>query len=91
MGTTDSAGRYRLAFTGTIPGAIVGSHHVSISKEVVDANYKLTSEERKMLREGEFDIPFVELIPSRYQGRASELTAEVAAGRNTFDFELLSE
>ena len=91
VGTTDGAGRYRLVFTGAVSGAVLGPHHVSVSKQAPDPAFKPTKEQQEMLKEGDFLIPLVELIPSRYQGRASELTAEVTAGRNTLDFALTSE
>ncbi|NBP88422.1 MAG: carboxypeptidase regulatory-like domain-containing protein [Planctomycetia bacterium] len=91
VGTTDSAGRYRLKFTGTVSGAVLGMHHVSVSKQAPDPDFKITKEEQEMLENGDFLIPTVDVVPGRYQGRASELTAEVKSGRNSFDFALTSD
>jgi hypothetical protein len=44
-----------------------------------------------MLASGDYILPLAELLPKRYRGIDSELSAEVEAGRNVIDFELTSE
>ena len=78
---TDESGNYKLRFSATTNGAVLGKHDVAIRsfRDPVSA---------------EGDQPGVEgrdeLLPARYHEN-SELTAEVAAGSNTIDFTLTSE
>jgi len=90
-GMTDDDGRYKLFYTGRIKGAMLGSHRVMLSKRVPDAAYQMTAQEKEMLASGDYILPLAELLPKRYRGIDSELSAEVEAGRNVIDFELTSE
>ncbi|MCC6507921.1 MAG: carboxypeptidase regulatory-like domain-containing protein [Pirellulaceae bacterium] len=76
MATTDSDGNYTLSYIDQVSGAIIGSHKVIIRTEIP----------------GEDGQPPVakEKLPKKYHDR-SELTADVKAGSNTFDFELASK
>ena len=89
--TTDQAGWYELSYAGRVKGAMPGRNRVTISKPVPDDPANLTQEERALLEAGEFSLPFVELLPDRYRGKTSELTADVEPGRNTHDFDLTSD
>ena len=76
-GRTDANGRYELVYTRNEKGAVPGKHTVSIST----------------LQGGDPDaggelVP--EKVPAKYNTR-TELTREVQAGSNEFDFELSSE
>lgn len=73
-GRTDAEGKYTLRYAGSIQGAIVGTCTVSISKSIADEQAEA----------------MVELVPDRYIGTESELTAEVTDRQNTFDFALTS-
>ena len=53
----------------------------ALSQEVVE----------RFAQAGEFSLPFVESLPSRYRGLNSELSAEVKPQRNVFDFNLTAE
>ena len=74
-GKTDAEGRYTLAYSEGVEGAIIGSHRVSIvtPTEAPDPT-------------GAFKDP----IPARYNTK-SELVKQVAAGENTIDFDLQSK
>jgi hypothetical protein len=76
-GRTDASGRYELVYTRDEKGAVPGKHTVSIST----------------LQEGDPDaggesVP--EKVPANYNTN-TELTREVKAGANEFNFELTSE
>jgi hypothetical protein len=76
-GRTDENGYYELIYTRGKKGAIPGKHTVTIST----------------LQEGDPDaggesVP--EKVPAKYN-TDTELTADVKAGRNDFDFDLSSE
>lgn len=74
---TDSEGRYELMYVYPTPGAKLGKHTVSI---------KTPSED-----DSDPEAPEVkEVVPERYR-IDSELTADVKAGDNQFDFELKSK
>lgn len=73
-GKTDAQGKYVLRYAGGIQGAMLGPCKVSITKTVAD----------------EATETMVEMLPARYIGAESELTAEVTDGQNTFDFALTS-
>jgi hypothetical protein len=90
---TDQAGRYELHYAGRVTGAMLGTHRVTISQVVPDEKMKasLSAEDRGLLDAGEFSLPFVESLPSRYRGLNSELSAEVKPQRNVFDFNLTSK
>jgi hypothetical protein len=75
-GLTDSEGKYALQFDENTSGAIIGKHTVSISTFFAgdpDADPPQTNSP--------------ETVPPQYNAN-SELTAEVVAGSNTFDFTL---
>jgi hypothetical protein len=71
VGFTNDKGEYRLTFSRTAKGAIVGGHEVIINVWPTDENPKPIK------------------VPARYN-TATELSAEVKSGDNTFDFELTS-
>jgi hypothetical protein len=75
LGTTDDQGNYTLLYLDGVEGAMLGTHKVVIRTEVP----------------GEDGEPPVvrEKLPPKYHNR-SELTAEVAQGKNTIDFPLSS-
>ncbi len=89
-GKTDAAGRYELYYTGRIKGAILGRHRVSISRPI--AQEKRADMERGPDAQAAaiYDVSYVDVVPERYRGIESELSAEVEAGRNVIDFELTS-
>ena len=76
-GVTDASGQYAMQYSGTVDGAVPGSHRVEITKRVADPN--------------DPDAGPVNLVPKIYSGEESELTAEVKGGKNTIDFELTSK
>lgn len=88
---TDDDGRYELFYTGRIKGAMLGSHRVMLSKRVPDSAYEMSPQEKEMLANGDYFLPLVEMLPERYRGSESELSAEVESGRNVIDFKLTSE
>lgn len=77
-GVTDASGAYELMFTNDAKGALLGSHQVRITTARAGDG-------------GEGVGPTLEardeLLPAKYHDE-SELTAEVVAGKNTFDFDL---
>lgn len=77
FGLTDAAGRYDLAFTHDVQGALLGAHGVQIftAQDPIIRSDDTSSPGRR------------ELLPSRYN-RTSVLTAEVRSGSNTIDFAL---
>ncbi len=76
MGTTDDQGNYTLTYLDGVPGAILGKHKVMIRTEIP----------------GEDGQPPVakEKLPKKYHDK-TELSADVKAGANTFDFDLKSK
>lgn len=78
VGETDASGNYHMMFTYDADGALVGKHTV-----------RITTARQGVVSEGEG--PSIEarpeLLPVKYN-EASELTADVAAGDNTIDFDL---
>jgi len=74
-GTTDAQGRYELIYLPGQPGALLGSHRVSIStyRRLSNADGTTT-----VVPEG---------VPPQYN-EDSTLVREVKPGRNTIDFEL---
>lgn len=82
VGTTDTSGRYDLSYINTTKGAKVGPHKVfirpaEVSQDEVSGDGSKTAAPRPV-------------IPAKYNKR-TELTAEVKAGSNTFDFALESK
>lgn len=74
-GTTDTNGKYSLVYLDGVSGAMIGTNKVMITTRV----------------DGEDGQPPLvkEKLPPRYHSR-TELTADVKAGSNTFDFKLTS-
>jgi hypothetical protein len=81
IGTTDAAGRYTLMYDSQTPGATPGPKVVRITTADAEA-------EGGGAAEGA--APVKETIPARYNTQ-SELTADVSAGKTTFDFVLKSK
>ena len=79
-GETDATGRYRLAFTRRRFGALPGIHEVRIER------LRTSAEEEAELRR-DTGSALSRPVPARYS-KPGALTAEVARGRNTIDFEL---
>jgi len=82
LGVTDSDGNYSLDYTGTVNGALIGSHHVMITSAV-----QPFSDESG---EGKDRKGRPEILPDRYHSK-STLKADVKAGSNTIDFGLSSK
>ena len=80
VGVTDANGDYYLQFTNDMAGALLGTHKVSITtaRAGTDSEGVGPSVEARK-----------ELLPPNYHAN-TQLTAEVASGNNTFDFDLLS-
>jgi hypothetical protein len=74
---TDEAGRYELRYGGSRAGALIGSHRVEI--RTGGEGYD---------KDGNF-FESKERLPAKYHSQ-SRLTAEVVAGPNEINFELLS-
>ncbi|NQT18001.1 MAG: sulfatase-like hydrolase/transferase [Planctomycetes bacterium] len=73
-GVTDAVGRFKLATFVPVDGAAPGRYMVAVALEARDERGEVTS-----------------LVPKRYADpRTSELTVQVAAGDNRFDFHLVS-
>jgi len=85
MATTDAAGRYDLCYINTTKGAKVGPHKVFIRP--TDMPPEEPSADGSS---GGAPVAPPPKIPAKYNKR-STLTAEVKAGRNTFDFALESK
>ncbi|QDS86547.1 hypothetical protein EC9_07130 [Rosistilla ulvae] len=78
VGETDADGNYNMMFTYDADGALVGEHTV-----------RITTARQGVISEG--DGPSIEARPERLPAKyneASELTVDVVAGDNTFDFDL---
>lgn len=85
---TDSQGKYDLFFANAVRGAAVGAHRVSINKIQQDPKYVPLPIEKAIYDPGP---TMINLLPARYSGTKSELTATVNEGRNTIDFQLESK
>ncbi|MEQ8634245.1 hypothetical protein [Gimesia maris] len=81
-GTTDAEGKYELDYTGTLKGAKIGTHKVSITTFKAPEENLETKEAQKQLPK--------EKVPAKYN-KDTTLTAEVNAGENTIDFDLQSK
>jgi hypothetical protein len=84
---TDAQGRYDLVYVGSVRGATIGSHRVSIQKVVQDPKYVPYPLEQSINDPGP---KMLNLVPARFAGTKSELSAVVAKGKNTIDFHLES-
>lgn len=73
-GKTDSSGRYELYYTDDNPGATIGKHRVRITTASSG---------------GEDEAPTPEKLAAKYNMK-TELSADVAPGKNTIDFPLES-
>ena len=98
-GKTDAKGWYELVYTDGNPGATIGPHSVRISSADADSGDGENYEEGEGDEEGEGGNyedgegdgkSRGEKIPSKYT-QGGELTADVKAGDNVFDFALTSE
>lgn len=79
-GVTDKDGKYKLEYSDTKSGAVVGKHTV-----------RLTTGRRAGEDEtGKRTPPVPEKLPAKYNLQ-STLTQEVKPGENTFDFDLKSK
>jgi len=73
-GRTDSSGHYYMMASRSAKGASLGPNRVRITTyEILDQNGK--------------QVPVPEKVPTKYNSE-TELTATVASGENTFDFDL---
>ena len=78
-GITDSEGKYELMYIANTKGAKVGPHKVYIT---TPGNEEDDSDPDA--------VPVKETIPAKYN-KSTTLTADVKAGKNTFDFDLESK
>lgn len=84
IGTTDDAGRYKLVYTRSEDGAVVGTHKVTISTEIKASDGYGDDEPAVQGKK--------EIIPAKYlDRRKTELTANVEPGSNSINFDLTSE
>ena len=84
VGTTDAEGNYKLTYTRSKMGAMIGQHKVTIAQENPNVG----------LQEGEAPAEdFVAVkIPGKYSSpEKTELTETVEQGNNEINFELKSE
>ncbi|MCL2745101.1 MAG: DUF4198 domain-containing protein [Planctomycetaceae bacterium] len=93
-GRTDDNGVYKLTASNggkSNAGAKAGKYIVSILKEV--PSREPTAKELADREKGiSVEIPNISVIPVKYNNaNASGLTADVVAGKNTFNFELKSK
>ena len=92
-GRTDAKGWYELVYTEGNPGATIGLHSVRISSADADSGdgEDYENEKGQDYEDGEGDGKSRgEKIPGKYT-QGGELTADVKAGNNVFDFALTSE
>lgn len=75
-GATDASGQYELWYTSNVKGAAIGEHVVRIEKSENPEQEELGGK--------------LVVIPDRYNVN-STLAAEVKAGENTFDFDLVTK
>lgn len=72
-GTTDENGMYELTYSRSTRGAKIGDHTVSVTTAQVDADGKVSQEEK---------------VPTAYQGGESMLKKSVKSGSNDIPLEL---
>jgi hypothetical protein len=77
VGVTDAQGTYKLRFSPSTPGAIVGEHKVEIRTVSTDTD---PSDKTKV----------VEIIPARYNN-STELKQTLKKGNQVINFDLLSQ
>ena len=90
MGTTDASGKYELVYSRDAKGAKIGKNLVTISTAVADARYEAGGTEAVASKDKE---PAADPIPAKYNSMAMEnpdMTVEVKAGANTFDWDVKS-
>ncbi len=79
-GATDREGKYRLAFTDTKFGAMVGEHEVEI------ATNKISASERAEMKAQGMEVPEQQVtIPKKYREKGA-LKATVERKANVIDF-----
>lgn len=85
-GGTDDNGSYKLMFTSSKDGAMLGEHFVEISTS------RISKSELAELKASGQEVPQGEFvaIPKKYNKRGS-LTATVNKGKNQIDFDLTSK
>ncbi len=84
-GATDREGKYRLAFTDTKFGAMVGEHEVEIA-----AN-KISASERAEMKAQGMEVPEQQVtIPKKYREKGA-LKATVERKANVIDFPLTTD
>ena len=89
-GTTDEKGEYRLTTFAPADGALVGPHAVTVVKQ--DFSNRPTTPSGLPGGEGLRSGGGRWIVPEHYsQPETSKLSAEVAAGENRFDFDLVSK
>ncbi len=83
-GGTDEKGHYKLMFTDTKSGAMIGEYDVDI-----DPPKKLSKDDIADLKSQGLPVPDLTVvkIPAKYRGEKG-LTAKVEPGSNTIDFTL---
>ena len=79
FGKTDSSGKYTLQYTVNASGAKIGKHSV-----IITTAYSIEGDDGESK-----EIP--EKLPAKYSTSETELTADVKAGPNTFDYNLSSK
>ena len=112
-GRTDEQGRYILLFKKGIPGAVLGSHQVKISKFVADnsesavayatamharqraldeaAGFVPDEDSSDSIKQPPTGMDLINLLPDRFGGPESILTATVKRRNNVLDFDLSSD
>ena len=84
-GGTDTDGKYRLMFTDTKYGAMIGDHEVEIV-----TNKPSASEIAEMKAEGQVVNESFVAIPKKYKQKGA-LTAKVERKKNVVDFTLMTK
>ena len=84
-GKTNSQGVYKLMFTDTKSGAMLGTHNVEIEVK------RFSKDEAAEMKAAGMDVgsEFIQ-IPKKYKAPGA-LTAEVKRGRNTIDFAMTTK
>jgi len=84
-GKTDAQGKYKLMFTDSKSGAMLGSHNVEIEVKRYSKDEVSEMKAAGINASSEF-VP----IPKKYK-QPGALTAEVKKGSNTVDFPMISQ